>query len=264
MIHFEELPYSYKGFHEGEYLHRYYLPESLRSEISPRDLLVVYWILRGFTPRTHPKQMRPAAFREPSSIRQANDRATALLDSALTINYSQEQLSRVIPVGQVTEMVVACHSYMQALADTELDETETNLLIGLNKRLRGLQHDVAQRVVDLNLAMQDMGESCDMKVRYSFELRDDDPDYRELDHNTVFSFTDEYVGLEAGLSEAGIEEMWQRDSKDCNKKRHSCNRLYQTPHCWLFNRLEDLSAAPLHHLLRVGQVTAKLQLQLDV
>lgn len=263
MNHYEELPYSYRGFHEGEYLHRYFLPESLGTAIGTRELLVVYWILRGFTPRTNPRQMRPASFREASSILQVDDNAKTLLDGALTINYTQEQLLRVIPVEQVTVMVADCRSYMQALADTELNEAETDLLIGLNERLRGLQHDVTQKVIDMKSIMRNKGESCDMNVRYTFELREDVPDYREQDHNTIFSITDECTTLEAGLSETGIEEMRQRDVKDWNNKRHIGNQLYQTPHCWLFNRLEDWSAAPLRHLLRVGRVTAEVHLQFD-
>jgi hypothetical protein len=261
MNHNEVLPYSYRGFHEGEYLHRYFLPESLKSEISPRDLLVVYWILRGFTPGAHPRQIRPAAFRDASSIRHSNDRAMTLLDNSLTINYIQEKFSKVIQIDQVSAMVAACRSYILAITDTDLNEAETDQLIGLNEHLKGLQHEVTKRIMELTSSSLKIGHKCDLKAKYSFELCDNDPDYRELDHNTLFSFVDESITLDAGRHEVVIEEIRQREAKSWNDNRRSSNRLYRTSHGWLFHRLEDWSAVPLRHLLKIGRMSEEVNLQ---
>ena len=77
MNHLEKLAYDYCGFYEGEYLYRYFLPEKLQSDISPRDLLVVYWILRGFTPDMHPRLIMPSAFRYSDTLRQVETMSSA-------------------------------------------------------------------------------------------------------------------------------------------------------------------------------------------
>ena len=259
MNHLEELSYDYQGFREGEYMHRYFLPESLRPKINPRDILVVYWILRGFTIATHPRQMMPSAFREVSTLPQNETIANALLEDALTITYVQEQLTREIPVEQLIEIVRVCSSYMRAIADTELNEAETEFLIGLNDRLKVLQHEVAQRIDIMKSFTRGKNENNELKVRYIFELSSSDPDYAELDDNTIYYFTDDIYAMSAVSSDSVFEEMIQRDAKDWNDKYHIENRLYQTPHSWLFHVLDIFSAVPLRHFLKIGHVTASFE-----
>ena len=259
MNHLEKLSYDYRGFHEGEYLHRYFLPDTLQSDISPRDLLVVYWIIRGFTPDMHPRLIMPSAFRDSDTLRQVESMADMLMEDALTITYVQERLTREISVEQVIEMVSVCRSYMRAIADTELNEAESELLIGLNKCLKVLQHEVTLRIDKMKSTMRDKDENSELKVSYIFELSSSDPDYAELDDNTIYYFTDNIYAMSAFTSDAGFEEMIQRDAKDWNNKYHIANRLYQTPHCWLFSVLDNFSAAPLRHFLKIGQVTASVE-----
>lgn len=252
MNHFEECPITYMSFGEGEYIHRYFLSEVLQAELTPREVLVIYAILRDFNIRTLSEKMLPSRLRWISSLGVINKRAELLLADELAIHYTHEKLTRIIPKELVNAVVSACCAYIRELEDVHLTEADTDALICLNERLRLFQDGITKQVLEKYSAFGGAESHDEITVEYRFKLSDKSREYIELNHNVLFRFQ-EFLGTE-------IEALHQKGSKDWNTKRdvHG-GRLYQIPHCWLFRYLEHYSAMPLKHFLRIRQVTAKLQ-----
>lgn len=251
MNHFEECPITYRSFGEGEYIHRYFLSEILQEELTPREVLVMYTILKDFNIRTLCEKMLPSRLRWISSLDEINRRAELLLVDDLVIHYTREKLTRIIPKEHVNAVVSACRAYIRELEDVHLTEVDTDALICLNDRLRLFQDSVAKQFLEKYSALG-CGDSRDeITIEYSFKLSDKSAEYRELNHNVLFRFQELLWTRVAGLH--------QNDSKDWNTKQdvHE-GRLYQTPHCWLFRYLEHYSTMPLKHFLKVGRVNARL------
>lgn len=252
MNHFEECPITYRSFGEGEYIHRYFLSEILQEELTPREVLVMYTILKDFNIRTLCEKMLPSRLRWISSIEGIDRRAELLLADDLVIHYTRENLTRIIPKEHVNAVVSACRAYTRELEDVHLTEVDTDALICLNDRLRLFQDSVAKQFLEKYSALG-CGDSRDeITIEYSFKLSDKSAEYRELNHNVLFR-TQKFWGTE-------IAKLHQNSSKDWNQKRdvHE-GRLYQISHCWLFHCLEHYSAMPLKHFLKIRQVTARLQ-----
>lgn len=259
MNHFEECPITYRSFGEGEYIHRYFLSEMLQAEMTPREVLVMYTILKDFNIRTLCEKMLPSRLRWVSSLDEINKRAELLLADDLVIHYADEKLTRIIPKEHVNAVVSACRAYIRELEDVYLTEADTDALISLNERLRLFQDSIAKQVLEKYSALGSVEGHDEITIECSFKLSDKSSEYLELNHNVLFRFQE--------LLETGVAGLHQNNSKVWNTKQdvHE-GRLYQTPHCWLFRYLEHYSAMPLKHFLKIRQVTAKLQtiVKLDI
>lgn len=256
---FDQLPYSYRGFGEGEYIFNFFLPEGHQTIIEPRDILAIYWKLCGFTPDLTSHQIKPSTLRIPGGMKVVEIVTDVLKGHDLTICYSREKIRKEIPADIASAVIDACRDYMNAMADTELNEEEISALICLNERIRQAQHDAVARITRLGQLLLESGETAIFRMGFNFLMREDHPDYHGPCCLLLFHSSGTISVSTQNNFENALEQMCMDNERDWNEKRHLDNSLYQVAHSSIFRDLEDRSAIPLRHLCRIGRLETNIK-----
>lgn len=256
---FDQLSYNYRGFGEGAYIFNFFLPEGLQTIIEPRDILAIYWKLRGFTPDLTSQQIKPSTLRIPGALKVVEIVTDVLKGHDLTIHYSREKIRKEIPADIASAVIDACRDYMNAMADTELNEEEISILICLNERIRQAQHDATARIARLGQRLLESGETALFRMGFNFLMREDHPDYHGPGCLLLFHSSGTISVPTQNNFENALEQMCLDNERDWNEKRHLDNPLYQVAHSSIFRDLEDRSAIPLRHLCRIGRLEINIK-----
>lgn len=256
---FDQLPYSYRGFGEGEYIFNFFLPECHHTSIEPRDILAIYWKLRGFTPNLTSHQIKPSTLRISGALKVVDVVADVLKGNDLTIHYNREKMRKEISADIASAVIDACRGYMNAMADTELNEEEISFLICLNERIRQAQHDATARIARLGQQLLESVETELFSMRFDFLMREDHPDYHGPSCLLLFHSSDTSSVSTQNNFEKALEQMCLDNERDWNEKHHLDNPLYQVAYSSIFRDLEDRSAIPLRHLCRIGRLEINIK-----
>jgi len=251
---FDQLPYSYRGFGEGEYIFNFFLREGHHTIIEPRDILAIYWKLRGFTADLTSLQIKPSTLRIPGALNVVEIVTDVFKGHDLTIHYSRENIRKEIPADIASAVIDACRDYMNAMSGTELNEEETGFLICLNERVRQAQHNAAARIAHLGQRLLESGETVLFRMGFNFLMREDHPDYHGPSCLLLFHSSDTISVSTQSNFENALEQMCLDNEREWNEKRHLNNPLYRVAHSSIFRDLEDRSAIPLRHLCRIGRL----------
>jgi hypothetical protein len=259
---FEQLQYSYKGFREGEYIHNFFLPECYQESISPRDILAIFWKLRGFTPDLSIFKIVPSTLRVSGALKAAEIVSDVLRGNDLVIHYSKESLHKEIPAELASAAIEACMSYTRAAADTSLGEDEIAFLITLNERIKQEQRNAMERAASMGQRLLELGESVNININFDFQMHDDHPENKHPGLTCLFVSThDSIAGSTQSELETDVEKLRQYYESDCNKKKHIDTPLYQVEHGPIFMQLEDRSPLPLKHLCRIGKIETNIEIR---
>lgn len=269
---FDHLPYSYRGFGEGEYIFNFFLPECHHTSIDPRDIQAIYWKLRGFTPNLTSHQIKQSTLRIPGALKVVESVSDVLNGHDLVIHYRKELLRKEIPAEVASAVIDACRDYMNAVADTKLNGEETGFLVSLNERINQAQHDATLRIAHLGQQLLASGETVRFSLGFNFLMREEHPDYRGPGCLLLFHTSNIIsASMQSDFDEA-LEQIRRDNERDCNEKRYLDNPLYQVAHNSIFRDLEDRSAIPLRHLCRIGileiniksEVSSEISLYRDI
>lgn len=205
---------------EAEYIHRFYLPKSVRESVQVQDVHTFELNVTG---------------------------DDTLVVEKLVIYYQKEKLIKTIQPLLVTALFTAHQAYKKDCSDRTLSKEETCFLIVLNEKLKQLEIDVMVQMEECRHRLESELEQgvfvkdYEMEVVFNFYLAENEPDYDEDDDNILYQTTTWFAPLPETVGE---NQNQHSDSPDISKVHH----------CQLFHDLKDHSPLPLKHLCRIGTI----------
>lgn len=207
---------------EGEFIHRFYLSEELRSQISSHDIAVYLSIADKYP-------IGPDG------------------GDSLEIEYRKEGLIRRIGYGLLRQLYHPLDSYVSEYLDRNLSPEQHLTLMLLNERLASLENELFDKINrQRNILASETAESLlhdfELENSVEFYLSEDSPEYREDEDNLL------YV---ASLCDF---QPRQFDWNSRIKGETETPDIHNKPHCRLFHALMEHSPLPLKYVLKIGVI----------
>lgn len=255
MVKFAEIDSSRPDFeHQDRYIHKYYLPQELRTSISPADIsLICRWFIENGDFALLQGRM-PENF--PDVVIQYRD-----------IGVKKQIASET--VRQMLKAIAAYHADHGAVLTTEENQAAMNLNVWLIEWEKDLLH----RCMQISCEMERQVRSDDIwlsdyeiDIETEFYVRDDDPcsedklpdgSHGDIDGNIGLLCTIKYLKNLPLFVKPADDGRWHiGDDLDHNDwpRGSRSEKIYNVRHCSTFHELFSHMRMPVKHAGRIGRI----------
>lgn len=234
--------------HVERYIHKYYLPQELRSRIFPVDIVGISHCF------TSDDELDVWEGQIPENVPDC------------LIQYKDIGLEKRID-GETARRVLLAKATYCADIRGELTTEENQAAMNLNAWLREWEKNLLARCIQLSSEMEREVRSSDswltdyeIDVEVAFYIRDDDPFYREIMPEALNEDIDLLCTMKQLVSIPVLNRKhnayWgigdNQDHNDCRGYRNE--KIYNMPHCATFHELFGHMQVPIKHAGRIGCV----------
>lgn len=248
--------YGYKGFYEGDYIWRHYLPKQMAYDVDPRDLLAVYSRLRAFTPNLTPYQRKPSNLRKQTQIDFVHMAAGVMADHPIRIIYRKEALVKDFDTQTSNSMVKACHDYATDVSDISLSDNDWQSVARVHDLILQQQQTVKERLAGICEGLVTAATDYDISITYQFYF-----------DNEAASADIPCFNLNQ-LVEIKEPDNWQMHIESTFQQNGYPHQVVgidipdQFSKNYLFMQLLDLSPIPLKHLVNCQRIEYEISVDI--